>query len=44
MSGKPGNFSRRDFFKTAGATGLGSALVTLKLFGAGTRQLFNEGA
>jgi predicted aldo/keto reductase-like oxidoreductase len=29
MSGKPGNFSRRDFFKTAGATGLGSALLPL---------------
>ena len=29
MSGKPGNFSRRDFFKTAGATGLGSVLVPL---------------
>ncbi len=29
MSGKPGNFSRRDFFKTAGAAGLGSVLVPL---------------
>jgi predicted aldo/keto reductase-like oxidoreductase len=29
MSGEPGNFSRRDFFKTAGATGLGSALLPL---------------
>ena len=29
MSGKKGNFSRRDFIKTAGAAGLGSALIPL---------------
>ena len=29
MSGKKGNFSRRDFIKTAGAAGLGSVLVPL---------------
>ncbi len=29
MSGKEENFSRRDFIKTAGAAGLGSALVSL---------------
>ena len=29
MSGKKGNFSRRDFIKTAGAAGLGSALIHL---------------
>jgi len=29
MSGKKGNFSRRDFIKTAGAVGLGSVLVPL---------------
>ena len=29
MSGKQGNFSRRDFIKTAGAAGLGSMLVSL---------------
>jgi predicted aldo/keto reductase-like oxidoreductase len=29
MSGKRGNFSRRDFIKTAGAAGLGSALIPL---------------
>ncbi|MGD9182196.1 MAG: aldo/keto reductase [Desulfobacterales bacterium] len=29
MSGKNGNFSRRDFIKSAGAAGLGSALIPL---------------
>ena len=29
MSGKKGNFSRRDFIKTAGAAGLGSVLIPL---------------
>jgi hypothetical protein len=29
MPGKKGNFSRRDFIKTAGAAGLGSALISL---------------
>ncbi|MEA3437290.1 MAG: aldo/keto reductase, partial [Thermodesulfobacteriota bacterium] len=29
MSGKKGNYSRRDFIKTAGAAGLGSTLIPL---------------